>query len=98
MRADDADAMGARLADGDGRRSAGLEQHVDVQLHLGRRDHDHQPRRANSDGAVTRQMTPVRIAKATAWLRLRRWRRLVTSWMTFLIVRSEYASVSAIAA
>jgi len=43
-------------------------------------------------------MTPVRIAKATAWLRLRRCRRLVTSWMTFLIVRSEYDSWSAIAA
>jgi hypothetical protein len=43
-------------------------------------------------------MTPVRIANATAWLRLRRWRRLVTSWITFLMVRSEYASVSAMAA
>ena len=41
-----------RLADGDGRRSAGAQQHVDVQLHVGRGDHHHQPRRQDRDGAV----------------------------------------------
>ena len=97
MRADDPVALGARFTDGDGRRSAGAQQLVDVQLHVGRRDHDQQPRRQD-DQCVRCQMTPVRIAKATACERLRRCSRLVTSWMTFLIVRSEYASVSAMSA
>ena len=52
--------------------------------------------RRSGSGRSRRQTMPALTAYATACDRFLRFSRLVTSWMTFLIVRSEYASTLAI--
>lgn len=48
------------------------------------------PRSASRGQQSSRnQIRPLRSAYATAWQRLRRWNRLVTSWRMVLIVRWE---------
>ena len=51
---------------------------------------------SGSQPAASAQMSPSRIAYATACERLRSCRRVVTSWSTFFTVRSEYESLVAI--
>ncbi|GAA1990926.1 hypothetical protein GCM10009738_84200 [Kitasatospora viridis] len=43
----------------------------------------------NDPEATHRQITPARSAWTTAWVRLRRLRRVTTSWTTLFTVRSE---------
>ena len=55
-----------------------------------------QPNRSvPTTGPVSTQIQPFRTAYATAWVRLRIWRRQVSDWSTALIVRSEYESFAA---